>query len=85
MLLFLFRLVLFLPMAFSLLFGVQIIQESTSTIQEQTGLQVMLIGAVFLTGYITVEALFSVHKELRRMNRRLEEKNEVPSEEAFLG
>ena len=32
-----------------------------------------------------IEALFMVRNELKRMNRRLEEKVEVTSEEAFLG
>ncbi len=82
---FVYRIFLGVPGILAFVFGVGVLSESVSAMQETVGLLGILIGAVFITGYTIVESIMSLRKELKRATHENYEKGQNKGDPEILG
>jgi len=82
---FVYRIFLGVPGILAFWFGVAYIMEARTAMQETVGLLGILVGAVFITGYIIVESIMSLSKELKRTTHANHEKVENKDNSGFVG
>jgi len=78
---FVYRIILGIPGILALSLGANMVIDAELVTHQTVGLLGILIGAVFITGYMIVESIMSLRKELKRATQELKRATQGNNEE----